>query len=69
MQAKPTFDLSAKTAEELRQNFDIKVLNSNVLFWEKASKSDREADISLPKFLFTNDVLEKLEKTDFAVSH
>lgn len=69
MQAKPMFDLSAKTAEELRQNFEIKVLNSNVLFWEKSSKTEREADISLPKFLFTTEVLEKPERSNSVVSH
>lgn len=63
MIAKPMFDLTAKTAEELRQNFEISLSNSDVLFWEKTYQSEREADISLPKFLFKTEVLEELEKT------
>lgn len=66
MQAKPMFDLTAKTAEELRRNFEIKVSSSNILFWEKPSNNGREADISLPKFLFKKDVLEELEKSPVA---
>lgn len=67
MKAKPMFDLTAKTAEELWQIFEIKVSNSNVLFWEKSFQAEREADISLPKFLFKTEVLEELEKTSVFV--
>ena len=63
MIAKPMFDLTAKTAEELRQNFEISLSKSDVLFWEKSYQSKRDADISLPKFLFRTEVLEELEKT------
>ena len=61
------FDLTAKTAEELCQDFEIRVSDSNVLFWEKSFQSERQADISLPKFLFKTEVLEELEKTAVAV--
>lgn len=63
MRAAPTFDLTAKTAEQLNQNFEIKLSNSDVLFWEKPAENNREADISIPKYLFREEVLKELETT------
>ena len=67
MKAKPMFDLTDKTTEELLQNFVIKISGSDVLFWEKSFHTEREADISLPKFLFKTEVLKELEKSVVSV--
>lgn len=63
MIAKPMFDLTAKSAEELRKSFEISLSSSDVLLWEKSHQDNRDADISLPRFLFRTEVLEELEKT------
>lgn len=64
MKAAPMFDLTAKTAEQLNQNFEIKFSNSNVLFWDKnAPEEEREADFSMPKYLFKEEVLKELEES------
>lgn len=62
MKAAPKFDLTAKTAQQLNQNFEIKISNSSVLFWEKPAVKQHEADISIPKFLFQEEVLKELEE-------
>ncbi len=63
MKAAPRIDLGAKTAEQLIQEFEIKFSNSHVLLWEKPVEAQRGADISLPKFLFRDEVLNQLEKS------
>jgi hypothetical protein len=58
-------DLTAQPAEVLRESFEIKISDSEVLFWEKPIESERRADLSIPKYFFKKEVLNELEKINF----
>lgn len=60
-----SIDLTAKTAEQLIEEFNIKVIGADILFWDKTQPphQEREADITLPKIFFRDDVLKELERS------
>lgn len=66
MKAARSIDITAKASTELFEQFDIKMTEAEVLFWEKSlsqqEQQGRNADIVLPKFLFRAEVLKELER-------
>lgn len=64
MKAARSIDITAKASTELFEQFDIKMTEAEVLFWEKSlsQQQGRNADIVLPKFLFRAEVLKELER-------
>jgi hypothetical protein len=63
MKAARSIDVTAKNSAELFEQFNIKVTEANILFWEKSiAAGTRDADITLPKFLFRPEVLKELER-------